>query len=139
MPWCQRVARKTEDAHGKLGGRRPPGLAIDGQPNLVGRLGREPVKLQGRKQADDPAGNAFADLGQRAVFGRFRLGQDIKAPADAAKQARLAELAKIFSRDALFVEVPRPKHGRLLGQVSGFSGSRQSAWPGEVHFLDSCK
>ena len=96
---------------------------VNGDPDLVWKLGADLVDVERRKQANHGIGDAGANGGHGSVFGRFSAGESVKSaldPLDGTCLDQLAELSKVIPRSAIWLgrkKTPRPASEAGLCQV----------------------
>ena len=115
---------------------RQPSLAIDGEPYLEGRLGGEPVELEGRKQANYAVGNPSANLGEAMVLRDISVGNDIDPTGWPIKNPFLVEPGEVNSRNSFGLKVfLRRTPRRLREREAGLMGSLSCSLPSAIDFI----
>src|ERR1700736_3977197 len=88
-------------------------LVRDGHPNLMGCLRREPMKAEGRQQADDTTRHAFRSLHESMVLGHPAAVGDVESSSHLPHEPVVLRLAEIFPRDTQAIQLAWPEYPGL--------------------------
>lgn len=130
-------ASKANYVQGWKSHRRSPGLAINGQPDLVGGLRGQLMKHQGRKQTDNSVRYPDGGLGEAMVLRNIVPGDGVDAvakPGDdsvgernsqrRARQAKMGQLARPNDRFAaqqlLEFRIDERRHTKTMQYVGTY-------------------
>lgn len=98
---------------------RPPSIAGNGQPHLVGLLRADAVILKSREQANDAARNLACGFGERLMLAQVNTGPGVNATGHSLDEAPAMKSVEVVLWDVLGDQVTRANEAFGSNELQG--------------------
>ena len=97
---------------------RDPGFAIQSEPHLMRLLRCQPMKTEGRKQANGSPWNSLPDFGKGMILPSLSTRPRIEPPGDTLEDSLPHKISKLCPPNSVRFKIARPENAR--GLESGY-------------------